>query len=293
MNFWESFIKWWQDLGSSIHDWLLVPNENTNMNFLTRFLLALIVLILGSYIIKLIMRIARRLSGVKTQIGVDVSVKTFSLAVLKLFFNVFLAIVFLLILGVDLTSMATVISSATVAIGLSLQDLISAFASGVVLLKAKHFRTGDYIRIDHSNGSCEGTVSSVGLISCTLETFENQHVVIPNNQVLQGVVTNYSTNPTRRLTLDINVDLNTDVAKCKNVMLDVVKKDARILTTPTPYAALYNFTDYSITMRLVCYIKRENYWDVFYSIKENMLLAYKDNGIKIPVRRFIVEENQN
>lgn len=291
MGFWESFIKWWQDLGTSLHDWLLVPNENTNMNFLTRFLLALIVLILGSYLIKLIMKISRKLSGVKTQVGVDVSVKTFSLAVIKLFLNVFLAIIFLLILGVDLTSMATVISSATVAIGLSLQDLISAFASGVVLLKSKHFRTGDYIRIDHSNGSCEGTVSSVGLITCTLETFENQHVVIPNNQVLQGVVTNYSTNPTRRLTLDINVDLNTDVERCKAVMLDVVKNDKRILTSPVPFAALYNFTDYSITMRLVCYTKREVYWDVFYSIKENMLIAYKKNNIKIPVRKFIVQDN--
>ncbi len=291
-EFWKNFVNWWAEMGASLYQWLIETPEGASMNLLTRIIIALILLIVGKYLIKLFMRIFRRVSGIKSQVGIDVSVKTFVAAALNLVLNIVLVVFFLLILGVDMTSMATIISSATVAIGLSLQDLISAVASGVVLLRSKHFRTGDYIRIDSSNGTCEGTVSSVGLIASTLETFENQHVVIPNNQVLQGVVTNYSTNPTRRLTVDIDVDYSTDVEQCKKVMQDVIASDKRILKNPTPIVTVYNLAEFSITMRVICYTKRVDYWDVFYDIREKMLLAYRANDISIPFKRIVIENYQ-
>ena len=291
-DFWSGFVKWWQDLGASIHDWLLIPPSGETMNLLTRFIIALIVLILGRYLVKIIMRILRRIAGVAKQVNVDVSVKTFTLAVVKTVLNVLVAVFFLMILGVNFTSLAQIVSSSIVAIGLALQDLISAFASGVVLLSTKRFKTGDYIKIDHANGVCEGTVSSVGLLACTLETFENQHIVIANNQVLQGVITNYSVNPTRRLTLDMSVDYSTDIDKCKKVMREVVQSDTRILTSPNPIVAVYAFADSSITMRLICYTKIQDYWDVFYDINEKMLLAYRRNDISIPFNHFVIENYQ-
>ncbi len=287
---WQSFVQWWASLGKSLGEWLILVPEGETMNNLTKFIFALIVLIAGKYLIKIIMKIIRKLAGIKSKVGIDVSVKTFTTAALNLLLNVGIVFIFLLILGVDMTSIATLLSSATVAIGLSLQDLISAFASGIVLLKSKHFHTGDYIKIESSNGTCEGTVSSIGLISSTLETFENQHVVIPNNQVLQGVVTDYSTNPTRRLTVDIDVDYSTDVELCKKVMQDVVAADKRILKTPVPIVAVYNLAEFSITMRTICYAKVVDYWDVFYDIREKMLLAYRANDISIPFKRIVIED---
>ena len=288
-EFWSGFVDWWKSLGASLHDWLLGTPDGQTMNLLTRFIIAVTFLILGRYLVKLLMRIIRKITGVTKKIGMDVSVKTFTVAVIKVVLNLLVGIGFLMILGVNFSSLAQIISSSVVAIGLALQDLISAFASGVVLLTSKRFKTGDYIKIDASNGTCEGTVSSVGLLACTLETFENQHVVIPNNQVLQGVITNYSVNPTRRLTLDIGVDYSTDIEKCKRVMREVVEANHLILTNPNPIIAVFSFNDSSITMRCICYTKLKDYWDVFYDIKEKMLLAYRANDISIPFNHFVIE----
>lgn len=286
---WQAFVAWWANTGAALYKYFLEVPEGDNMNFMTKIILGIVLLIVGKYLLKFIMKIVRKAAGVKSKIGVDVSVKTFSIAALNLILNGALVIIVLLIIGVDMTSLATLLSSATVAIGLSLQDFISAVASGIVLLKSKHFHTGDYIKIDSDRGTCEGTVSSVGLITSTLETFENQHIVIPNNQVLQGIVTNYSTNPTRRLTVDIDVDYSTDVEQCKKVMQEVIAADKRILKNPAPIVAVYNLAEFSITMRTICYTKRVDYWDVFYDIREKMLLAYRANDICIPFKRIVVE----
>lgn len=288
-EFWSGFVKFWQDLGESLKNYFIDVPEGEDMNVLTRWILALLVLILGRYLIKLIMKIARRISGANNKLGVDVSVKTFTLALVNLLLNVLLAFLFLYIINVNTESVASIVSAVTVAIGLSLQDLISAFFSGLVLLKSKNFRTGDYISVTHEYGSCEGTVSSVGLLVSTLETFENQHVVIPNNKLLQSVIVNYSTNPTRRLIYIVDVDYATDIDKCKKVIYDVVKADKRILTNPAPAVNVADLAEFSIKIRLSCYTKGENFWDVYYDVREKILLAFRANDISIPFRRIVLD----
>ena len=266
--------------------------DEDGLSPLTRMVIAICALIVGRILIKLLMKLLRKIFGVSNKIGVDVSVKTFSLSVANVILNIILAIVVLALLKVDFTAVSSVLSAGTVAIGLSLQDLISAFASGVVLLKTKHFKTGDYIYIQHSDGSCEGTVSSVGLIATTMETFDNQHIIIPNNKLVQGTITNYSTNPTRRLVFNVSVDYDTDVALCKRVIQEVIEKDARILKDPKPSIVVSDLGEYSITFSIRGYIKLRDYWDVYFAIREQILLAFRERGIRIPFKRVVVEDYQ-
>ena len=288
---WESFKNWIIGIGQSISGWFMGIDED-GLSPLTRMVIAICVLIVGRILIKLLMKLLRKIFGVSNKIGVDVSVKTFSLSVVNVILNIILAIVVLALLKVDFTAVSSVLSAGTVAIGLSLQDLISAFASGVVLLKTKHFKTGDYIHIQHSDGSCEGTVSSVVLIATTMETFGKQHIIIPNNKLVQGTITNYSTNPTRRLVFNVSVDYDTDVALCKQVIQEVIEKDARILKDPKPSIVVSDLGEYSITFSIRGYIKLRDYWDVYFAIREQILLAFRERGIRIPFKRVVVEDYQ-
>ena len=286
---WKDFCDFWVKLGTDIQNWF-TGKDSAGLNPFSRLIIAICILILGRLVIKLLMGILRKAFGISNKLAVDVSVKTFSLSVTNVILNLGLAIAVLLILKVDLTSVSSIISAGTVAIGLSLQDLISAFASGVVLLKSKHFRTGDYVSIEHSSGQCEGTVSSVGLIATTMETYDNQHVIIPNNKVVQGVITNYTANPTRRAVVKIKLHTSTDVKKAREVILDVVKKDPRVLADPTPSVVVSDIDEFAMTLAVRCYSRNRDYWDVLFATQENVIIALRDNGFRFPERKVTIDK---
>lgn len=287
---WESFKSWWANLFKEIGEWFTLKDSD-GLNPLSRLIIAICLLIIGRFLIKFLMRFLRKVSGVKTKVEVDISVKTFTLSLVNVCLNLALAIFVLLVLKVDFSSLSSILSAGTVAIGLSLQDLISAFASGIVLLRSKHFKSGDYIQVNHSDGSCEGIVSSVGLIATTLETANNQHVVIPNNKMVQGVITNYSTNPTRRIIFEIAVDYHTDLAKCKALIFQVIENTPNVLKEPKPniFVSDISYNCYKLSIR--CYSRTGDYWDSIFSIKEGILLSFQANGIKIPYQKVIVENS--
>ena len=131
---WKDFCDFWVKLGTDIQNWF-TGKDSAGLNPFSRLIIAICILILGRLVIKLLMNILRKAFGISNKLAVDVSVKTFSLSVTNVILNLGLASAVLLILKVDLTSVSSIISAGTVAIGLSLQDLISAFAAGVVLLK--------------------------------------------------------------------------------------------------------------------------------------------------------------
>ncbi len=286
---WNDFCNFWVKLGSEIQNWF-VGQDSSGLNPFSRLIIAICLLIVGRIIIKLLMTVLKKAFGITSKLSVDISVKTFSLSVMNVLLNIGLAIIVLLVLKVDLTSVSSILSAGTVAIGLSLQDLISAFASGVVLLKTKHFRTGDYISIEHSVGVCEGTVSSIGLIATTLETYDNQHIVVPNNKVLQGVITNYTFNPTRRCVVKVKVHVSTDVAKAREIITGLLKKDERILANPSYSIVLSDIDEFSITIATRFFVKNKDYWDALFYQQEQIMLALRDNGIRFPDRKIAIEQ---
>ena len=208
-----------------------------------------------------------------------------------LILNLILAFIVLRILKIDVSSLAQILSAGTVAIGLSLQNIISACASGIILLKSKHFRTGDYIQVQ-GDATAEGTVTSVGVMATALDTVNGQHVVIPNDQLRKGVITNYSRNPVRRRVVDIGVDYETDTEKCKQVLLDILAKDERVLKNPKPSVYLTDLAEYYINFSVRAYIENKDYWDVYLQFREKVLLAFREQNIQIPFRRFVLENYQ-
>lgn len=288
---WSKFVQWWNDITQRIGSWFMTE-DSAGVNPLTRIIIAVVLIIVGRLLVKLFMNLLRRIFGVKSKLTLDVSVKTFTLSLLSVLLNLGLAIAVLWVLKVSLSSFATVLSAVTVAVGLSLQDLISSFAAGIVILKTKHFKTGDYITIVHAMGTCEGTVSSVGLVTTTLVTVDNQKVIVPNNKISQGVITNFTDVSTRRLVLDIGVDYNSDIEKIRKVILDVLYNDSRVLKEPKPYVVVTSLQEFSINVSTRCFVRSENYWDCRFEFMEKILVAFRQNNILIPFKRVVVENYQ-
>lgn len=291
MEWWNNFCDFWVRLWNKITTWFST-SDTDGLTPINRLIIAICLIVVGRILIKLFMKLMKKIFGVNKKLGVDVSVKTFSLSVINVILNLALAIFVLLILKVDFTSVSSILSAGTVAIGLSLQDLISAFASGVVLLKSKRFKTGDYIEVVHSDGKCEGIVSSVGLITTTVDTYDNQKVIIPNNKLQQGVITNYSTNPTRRCVIPIKVDIDSDLEKCKMWMMVCAQKDERILADPLPSVVISEVDEKSITVTIRVFTKLKDYWDVYFALRENILLTFRDKGIRLPYQRVTFNQDE-
>ena len=285
---WSTF---WSDIWNSLKNSLANLREfwfgsTEQQPYIVNFLAAIAFLILGLLLTRLFLAILRKLFKIDKKLIKDRTIKTFLLSLLKVIANIAIVIIFLLILKVDLTGVAQIFSSAILAVGLSLQDVISNFASGVIILANKPFVVGDYI--DLNNGEAEGTVIDVKFLVTALETVDKQIITVPNKNITGSVVKNYSKNPLRRITLNIGVDYSTNIDKAKNVILNIVKNDNRILEEPNPVVFLTAFNDSSLNLSLRCYVPNLMYWDILFSLNEKILLEFRKNDINIPFNRLVV-----
>ena len=148
-NGWEAFVSFLKTSCQEIGAWFW-NKDASGRNRITRLVLAITILVLCHYLIKLIIRLIKAATGAKNKRGIDVSVRSFTISLVNVTLNLILAFIVLRILKIDVSSLAQILSAGTVAIGLSLQNIISACASGIILLKSKHFRTGDYIQVQEA-----------------------------------------------------------------------------------------------------------------------------------------------
>ena len=285
---WSTF---WSDIWNSLKNSLANLREfwfgsTEQQPYIVNFLTAIAFLILGLLLTRLFLAILRKLFKIDKKLIKDRTIKTFLLSLVKVIANIAIVVIFLLILKVDLTGVAQIFSSAILAVGLSLQDVISNFASGVIILANKPFVVGDYI--DLNNGEAEGTVIDVKFLVTALETVDKQIITVPNKNITGSVVKNYSKNPLRRITLNIGVDYSTNIDKAKNVILNIVKNDNRILEEPNPVVFLTAFNDSSLNLSLRCYVPNLMYWDILFSLNEKILLEFRKNDINIPFNRLVV-----
>ena len=285
---WSTF---WSDIWNSLKNSIANLREfwfgsTEQQPYIVNFLAAIAFSILGLLLTRLFLAILRKLFKIDKKLIKDRTIKTFLLSLIKVIANIAIVIIFLLILKVDLTGVAQIFSSAILAVGLSLQDVISNFASGVIILANKPFVVGDYI--DLNNGEAEGTVIDVKFLVTALETVDKQIITVPNKNITGSVVKNYSKNPLRRITLNIGVDYSTNIDKAKNVILNIVKNDNRILEEPNPVVFLTAFNDSSLNLSLRCYVPNSMYWDILFSLNEKILLEFRKNDINIPFNRLVV-----
>lgn len=180
-------------------------------------------------------------------------------------------------LGVDTKNFAAIVSIVGLALSLSLQGTLSNLFSGMTILTTKPFTAGDYVMI----GEADGLIKQVELFYTTMVTFDKRTIFIPNSQVTDAKIMNYSRERERRVQIDLGLDYSTPVELAKETLIGVAKVDERILADPEPVVVILAYEDSAVRYSLRAWVKTEDYWDVFFALNERVNKALREKGITI------------
>lgn len=245
------------------------------------------VLLAGLIIIKIFLNITRKLLS-KTKM--EKVTQSFLFNIVK--FCVYLAFVVILlgIMGISMSGVVTAISACILAIGMALQGLIANFANGIILVSSHIVRKGDFISV----GGNDGSVEDINLLFTTLTTTDNKRITIPNSDLVNGAVTNYGANPTRRVDFVFGVAYESDVDLVKKIILDVINSNGKVrVEDKAPFCRLKVLNSSSIDFAANCWVDKEDYWDVYYYVIENVYNEFKRHNISIPYNQLEIRERKD
>ena len=163
-------------------------------------------------------------------------------------------------------------------IGFALQDTLSNFASGLMILIYRPFDVGDVV----DAGGVSGTVSHMSLVNTTFMTFDNQSMVVPNNLIWASVITNVTAQRTRRIDLTIGVSYMDDIEKVEAVLKEVVAANDAVLADPEPNIRLHELADSSVNFIVRPWVKTDDYWETYWALTKAIKLRLDSEGISIP-----------
>ncbi|GAC1628630.1 MAG: small-conductance mechanosensitive channel MscS [Nevskia sp.] len=181
-------------------------------------------------------------------------------------------------IGIDTNSLAAVIGGAALAVGLSLQNQLSAFAAGVLLILFRPFKVGDYV----SAGGIHGTVEEIKIIHTILRTLDNQEVIVPNNLITATTITNYSARATRRLDITVGIDYEADLRRAKTLLEDILATDPRVLKDPAPLVQVRALGASSVDFAVWPWVATAEWHAVQCALLERIKLGFDEAGIVIP-----------
>lgn len=240
-----------------------------------RILSALLILVIGRWVSKVITRLV---SASMNKAKVDPTLITF---IDKLIYIGLLAVVIisaLTKLGVEEASLLGVIGAAGLAVGLALQGGLSNFAAGVLIIFFRPFRVGDLIDAAGSHGY----VKSIELFTSTIITLDNKNVIIPNSQLTSDKIINYTVTDHVRMDLIFGVAYKSDIDKVKEICMDVISKDQRVMKDPKPFVGVHEHGASSVNFAVRPWVKVKDYWPIYFDIHEQMKKEFDKNGIEIP-----------
>ena len=238
--------------------------------------IALIILVIGWFIVKYVCKIIDR---ALRKSGVDPSVAGFVNSLAKFGLLALLAIVVVSKLGVDMTSIIALLTSAALAVGLALQGSLANFAGGVLILVLKPFKVGDFI--DDGAGH-EGVVTSIEIIYTRLLTPDNKVICIPNGALANSAIVNVTHEDDRRHDIAVSVTYGEDIEHIRQLLLDIAASSRFVTTKEKPMVFVSAFTDTSVTVVLRLWCKTSQYWDALFDVQEKIRKTFDAEHINVP-----------
>lgn len=243
-----------------------------------RIVFAVLLWWVGRRVIRKLLSLIERGLTVRQQKGMDSGLAKFLLSLCRVGMYTVLFVLLFELLGLPITSVATILGSAGLAIGLALQGSLSNFAGGVLILLTKPFRVGDYIVAS----GLEGTVKDIGICYTRLLTPDNRTVIMPNGSLANSNLVNVSAEPERRVDLAVPISYDDDIRGVRAMLLELAEADERVLKNKTAEVLVKEFGDSSVNLVFRCWVKKENYWPVYFSMMEEIRYAMKERGFTIP-----------
>lgn len=262
---------------------LVQDNIPNIIGFGIKVILALVFFFLGSKVIKWLRKIAGR-SFERT--NVDAGVAQFVDSMLK--FGLYALLIFMIAtnFGIESSSIAALIASAGVAVGLALQGSLSNFAGGILILLLKPFAVGDYIVVTQEG--IEGTVKEIQIFYTKLATVDNQRVVVPNSILTSNSLTNVTARPERQLDLKVGIGYDSDLKKAKKLIEDMLYSDPSVIQDEEIKVFVDSLGDSAVVIGLRAWVKTEEYWATRWRLTEQIKLTFDVEGIEIPYNQLTV-----
>ena len=246
---------------------------------------ALAIFIVGRWVAKILIKLLRKGLG---KADMDPILVNFVASIVSSLLLLFIIIASLNQLGVDTTSLIAIFGAAGLAIGLALQGSLQNFASGVMLIIFRPFKTGDFVEA----GGTSGVVESISIFTTIMRTGDNREVIVPNGAIYSGTITNYSARETRRVDMVFGIGYGDDIKKAKQILQQVLDQDERVLKDPAALVAVGELADSSVNFNVRPWVKSADYWSVKFDLTEKVKLAFDENKISIPFPQMDVHMNK-
>lgn len=245
------------------------------INYAASVLLAIVVFIIGWWLIN---RLRNLLVKWMTKKEIDITLRPFLKSVMVFSLRVMLIVAVAGMVGVKMTSFIAVLGAAGLAIGLALQGSLSNFAGGVIILILKPFKVGDFVEFK----DIMGTIRVIHVFYTYITTIHNQEVVIPNGQLANQAITNYSMHENRRMDITFKVGYEADLSRVKVILEDIITSEPALLADPQHSIFVQELADHYIIINIRAWFKSSDYWPVRNSLSETVKNRFEKEGIRIP-----------
>lgn len=246
--------------------------------FLLNILFVLVIFFVGTKLIKLARKLVNQ-ALVKS--NADKGIITFLDSFVKMGLYALLIVIILGMVGVEMASIAAVIASAGVAVGLALQGSLSNLAGGVLILLLRPFNVDDYIIA----GGMEGTVTEIQLFYTKLLTVDNRVIVMPNGSLSNGNIINVTAMDKRRLDITVGISYQADLKLAKDALSEMIKECPYTMQEEVMDVFVSSLGASSVVLNMRVWVKKEDYWTALSYLTEHAKLTLEANSIEIPYNK--------
>ena len=215
---------------------------------------------------------------------IDPSLVGFVTSLVYFMVMAFVVIAALSAFGIQTASFVAILGAAGFAIGMALQGTLANFASGVMILLFRPFKTGDVI----DAAGVKGKVVDIAIFSTTINTPDNVKIIVPNGKLYGDTIQNFNGYDTRRVDMVMGIGYDSDINKAMEIIEDLLKKDERILKDPAYTIAVAELADSSVNIVVRPWVNSGDYWNVFFDFHKNCKEAFDAGGIDIPFPQTVV-----
>lgn len=245
---------------------------------------AIIIFVVGKIVLRLIRKLFKNIFN---KSSVDVGVVKFVDSFIKVVGYIIIIIIICGQIGIETTSLITLLGTASLSIGLALEGCLSNFAGGVLILVTKPFVVGDYIKIDGSQDT-EGTVDKIDIIYTTLNTIDNKSIKIPNGTVANSILTNVTHQTKRRVDVEVGIHYEDDIKKAKEIAAKVMNGCEYILADDENTVVVKELAESSVVLEIRMWTATDDYWKAKFYVNEKIKAEFDKNGIRIPYNQLDV-----
>ena len=249
--------------------------KTSAIDFGIALITALVIFYVGRIVVRLITKGIRRVMEARQ---VDLTLVSFISNLVNMILMVVVVIAAVGALGVQTTSFIAILGAAGLAVGLALQGSLSNFASGVLIIIFRPYKVGDWIE----GAGIAGAVQDVQILTTILKTGDNKQIIVPNSQIMGGIITNYSANDTRRVDMVIGVSYEDDLDKVRSTLNELIAAEERILDDPAPTVAVSELGDSSVNFVVRPWVNTADYWGVMFDLTEAIKKRFDKEGISFP-----------